>query len=129
MADFSARMEAMGLKTHISAGRNTTIVGLIGDTSRIDAEKLKSESIVSDVKRVTEPYKKANRKFHEADTVVDVPDAGSEANFFQVIAGPCSWKAPRRWHRPRQSVRASGAGLLRGGAFKTAHLSVRLSGA
>lgn len=118
VADFSARMEAMGLKTHISRGENTTIVGLIGDTSRIDAEKLKSESIVSDVKRVTEPYKKANRKFHEADTVVDVAGRRFGGEFFQVIAGPCSVESAAQMAQAAQSVRASGAGLLRGGAFK-----------
>lgn len=118
VADFSARMEAMGLKTHISRGENTTIVGLIGDTSRIDAEKLKSESIVSDVKRVTEPYKKANRKFHVQDTVVDVAGRRFGGGFFQVIAGPCSVETDRQMAQSAQCVRASGAGLLRGGAFK-----------
>ncbi len=115
---FSKRMEALGFKTHLSRGENTTIVGLIGDTSRLDPEKLKSEELVSDVKRVSEPYKKANRKFHTHDTVIDVRGRKFGGGFFQVIAGPCSIESAGQMELVSECVKKSGAGLLRGGAFK-----------
>jgi 3-deoxy-7-phosphoheptulonate synthase len=117
-AEFIERMGAMGYKTHLSRGENTTIVGLIGDTSRLDTEKLRSEAIVSDVKRVTEPYKKANRKFHESDTVIDIKGRKLGGGNFQVIAGPCSVEDEEQIGKVAESVLTSGAGLLRGGAYK-----------
>ena len=111
-------MEALGFKTHISRGENTTIVGLIGDTSKLEPDKLKTDEVVWDIKRVSEPYKKANRKFHTDDTVVNVRGRKFGGGHFQVIAGPCSVESAGQMGEVSESVKASGAGLLRGGAFK-----------
>ncbi|MDP4110414.1 MAG: 3-deoxy-7-phosphoheptulonate synthase [Bacillota bacterium] len=118
VGEFIRRMETLGLKTHLSRGENTTIIGLVGDTSMLEPEKLKSEEIVSDVKRVSEPYKKANRKFHTDDTIIDVRGRKIGGGYFQIIAGPCSVEDEEQMSAVSKSVKASGAGLLRGGAFK-----------
>ncbi len=108
----------MGLSTHISEGEYHTIIGLIGDTSKVDVDLLESLSIIEMVKRITEPYKKANRKFHEEDTVVDVAGVKVGGGNFQIIAGPCSVETREQILSIAQSVKESGASLLRGGAFK-----------
>ncbi len=110
--------ETMGMKIHFSQGMNTTLMGLVGDTTRIDIDKVASLDIVEEVKRIQEPYKKANRKFHPQDTVVDVNGVKIGGGNFQVIAGPCSVETPEQICEVANSVKASGAGLLRGGAFK-----------
>ena len=107
-----------GLETHVSHGENETIIGLVGDTTRIDPFLLESMDIVERVQRVSEPFKKANRKFHPADTVVDcghgVKIGGGQ---FQVIAGPCSVEGDNLVRIARRA-RAAGATMLRGGAYK-----------
>ena len=107
-----------GLETHVSHGENETIIGLVGDTTRIDPFLLESMDIVERVQRVSEPFKKANRKFHPADTVVDCGH-GVEigGGHFQVIAGPCSVEGDNLVRIARR-VRAAGATMLRGGAYK-----------
>ena len=111
-------IEDRGFKTNVSQGDNETIVGIIGDTTRIDPFLLESMDIVDRVQRVTEPYKLANRKFHPEDTVVDcghgVLVGGGN---FQVIAGPCSVEGDNLIKIAR-AVKAAGATMLRGGAFK-----------
>lgn len=111
-------IEERGFKTNVSQGDNETLVGIIGDTTRIDPFILESMDIVERVQRVSEPYKLANRKFHPEDTVVDcgygVLVGGGH---FQVIAGPCSVEGENLIQIAR-SVRAAGATMLRGGAFK-----------
>ena len=86
-----AWLKAMGFDVHMSVGSHQTLLGLIGDTSTVDIDVLKSLEIVENVKRIQEPYKNANRKFHEEDTVVDC-GAGVKigGGNFQIIAGPCS---------------------------------------
>ena len=107
-----------GLETHVSHGENETIIGLVGDTTRIDPFLLESMDIVERVQRVSEPFKKANRKFHPADTVVDCGHGVKiGGGHFQVIAGPCSVEGDNLARIARR-VRAAGATMLRGGAYK-----------
>ena len=82
--------ESMGLSCHVSQGEFHTIIGLIGDVSKVDIEMLESLSIVERVTRISDPFKKANRKFHEEPTVVDVSGVKIGGGHFQIIAGPCS---------------------------------------
>lgn len=113
-----AGIEQMGLSCHCSTGTQTTIVGIIGDTSRVDVDAVRANDIVEDVKRVSEPYKAANRKFHPEDTVIDVDGARIGGPFFSVIAGPCSVESEEQMIAVAEEVKKSGATLLRGGAFK-----------
>ncbi len=108
----------MGLEVHISHGKEVTILGLIGDTSRVDTELLGSLEIVDSVKRVSDPFKQANRKFHPADTVVEVGNVKIGAGNFAMIAGPCSVETEEQIIEVAQAVKVSGADILRGGAFK-----------
>ena len=111
-------VESLGLKTNYSEGQETTVVGLVGDTSRVDIDALKANEIVEDVKRISEPYKKANRRFHPADTIVRAGGVPIGEGFFNVIAGPCSIESEQQLCSIAQEVKKSGATLLRGGAFK-----------
>ena len=108
----------LGLSYHFSQGASTTIIGLIGDTSKLDMDSIRANELVSDVKRVSEPYKAANRKFHPNDTIINVGEAVIGGNSFGVIAGPCSVESEEQIIEVAQAVKKSGAKLLRGGAFK-----------
>ena len=108
----------MNLDVHISEGAEVTILGLIGDTSRVDMELLSSLEIVDTVKRVSEPYKQANRTFHPEDTIVEIGDVKIGGGHFAMIAGPCSVESEEQIISIAQEVKASGAQILRGGAFK-----------
>ena len=104
---------------HISEGIQQTIIGLIGDTSHIDIDIIKQFDIVEDVKRIQEPFKNANRKFHPLDTVVEVgPGVKVGGGSFAVIAGPCSVESEEQIIAVAEAVKKSGADMLRGGAFK-----------
>jgi len=113
-------LKDQGFDTHVSAGKQQTIIGLIGDTTQVDIDLIRSLDAVEDVRRVTEPYKNANRKFHPRDTVVEVGEAGVKigGGHFQIIAGPCSVESREQIITVAKSVKASGATILRGGAFK-----------
>ncbi len=111
-------LEEHGVKVHVSIGENHTILGLVGDTSQIDVEMIKLLDIVQDVKRVSEPYKKANKKFHPEDTIIEIGDAKIGGGNFAVIAGPCSVESKSQIIEVAQRVKEAGAQLLRGGAFK-----------
>ena len=111
-------LKAMKLDVHISEGAEVTILGLVGDTSRIDMELLKSLEMVETVKRVSEPYKQANRKFHPKDTVIEVGNAKIGGGHFAMIAGPCSVESEEQIVGIAMAVKQSGANILRGGAFK-----------
>ena len=111
-------LETQGVQVHVSQGSEYTILGLVGDTSHIDMELLASLEIVQSVKRVSEPFKKCNRKFHPEDTVVNAGGVSVGGGHFAVIAGPCSVENHDQIIGIAQSVKASGAKLLRGGAFK-----------
>ena len=111
-------LKRMNLDVHVSDGKEVTILGLIGDTSRVDMELLSSLEIVETVKRVSEPFKQANRKFHPKDTIIEVGDAKIGGGHFAMIAGPCSVESEEQIVEVAQAVKASGANILRGGAFK-----------
>ena len=110
--------EEQGVKVHVSNGEFQTVLGLIGDTSRIDAELVESLDIIESVKRISEPYKKANRKFHPEDTIVEAGGVKFGGGHFAIIAGPCSVETPEQITYVAQRVKESGAAMLRGGAFK-----------
>ena len=114
-----AWLESYGVRTHISEGEFQTVVGLVGDTTRIDTDLISGLDIVQSVTRISEPFKKANRKFHPDDTVVQVTDqVAFGGGHFQLIAGPCSVETEDQVETIARAVKASGAGMLRGGAFK-----------
>ena len=114
-----AWLESYGVRTHISEGEFQTVIGLVGDTTRIDTDLISGLDIVQSVTRISEPFKKANRKFHPDDTVVRVTDqVAFGGGHFQIIAGPCSVETEDQVETIAKAVQASGAGMLRGGAFK-----------
>ena len=108
----------MGVEAHISVGAHQTIVGLVGDTSKVDINVIRALDIVEDVKRIQEPFKNANRKFHPEDTVIEVGETKIGGGHFAVMAGPCSVESEEQICAVAQAVKASGATILRGGAFK-----------
>ena len=111
-------VEKLGLKVHLSEGENTTIIGLVGDTSKVDIDLIRTLDIVESVTRVQEPYKNANRKFHPADSIIDVNGCKFGGNHFQIIAGPCSIESEKQVIEVAMACKKAGATLLRGGAFK-----------
>ena len=111
-------MEAQGLSIHQSQGVNTTLLGIVGDTSKVDIEKIQALDVVAQVKRIQEPYKSANRKFHPQDTVIDIRGKKIGGGHFQVAAGPCSVESREQLMTIADQVKDAGAGILRGGAFK-----------
>ena len=112
-------LESYGVKTHISEGEFQTVIGLVGDTTQIDTDLISGLDIVQTVTRISEPFKKANRKFHPDDTVVRVTEeVAFGGGNFQIIAGPCSVESEDQVETIARAVKQSGAGMLRGGAFK-----------
>ena len=111
-------LKRMDLDVHISEGSQDTVLGLIGDTSRVDMDLLASLDIVRTVKRVSEPYKQVNRKFHPMDSIIEVGNAKIGGGNFAMIAGPCSVETEEQIISVAPSVKAAGATILRGGAYK-----------
>ncbi len=111
-------LKSQKLNVHISEGQFQTVLGLVGDTSQLDMDLVASLDIVDSVKQVTDPFKCCNRKFHPADTVVEVGDVKIGGGHFAMIAGPCSVESEEQIVSIAKAVKASGAQLLRGGAFK-----------
>ncbi|MBO7333582.1 MAG: 3-deoxy-7-phosphoheptulonate synthase [Lachnospiraceae bacterium] len=111
-------LKGMGLGVHISEGEYQTVLGLIGDTAKVDMELIDSLDIVDSVKRVSETFKCCNRKFHPDDTVVNIGDVKVGGGNFVLIAGPCSVENEDQIVSVAKDVKAAGANLLRGGAFK-----------
>ena len=122
MQDFIRQWEQRGYGVHISRGEETTILGLVGDTTKLNMENVIANPIVEDVKRVTAPYKMANRAFHPDNTVIAVGTGGDAVSFggdtVPVIAGPCSVESEEQVVAIAKAVKKAGAKLLRGGAFK-----------
>ncbi|SEW30519.1 3-deoxy-D-arabinoheptulosonate-7-phosphate synthase [Ruminococcaceae bacterium KH2T8] len=110
--------EKQGLRVNESKGEYCTVLGLIGDTTRIDTDLLQGLDIIESVTRISEPFKKANRKFHPEDTVVDIGGVKIGGGNFAVMAGPCSVENEEQIIETAKAVKAAGATLLRGGAFK-----------
>ena len=113
-----AWLKSQGLDVHISEGKDYTVLGLVGDTSRVDPDLLASLEIVQNVRPVSEAYKKCSRKFHPDDSVITAGPAAIGGGNFCMIAGPCSVESREQIIEIAQRVKASGAGILRGGAFK-----------
>ena len=111
-------LESQQLTVHLSKGEYTTILGLVGDTSKIDIELLENLEIVEKVKRISEPFKSANRKFHPTDSIIDVSGVKIGGGNFAFIAGPCSVESEAQIIDVAKRVKEAGATLLRGGAFK-----------
>ena len=108
-----------GVQVNTWVGTHSTVLGLIGDTTPIDAEYIEAQDFVESVKRVQEPYKKANRKFHPDDTVITLPGGQKiGGGGLALIAGPCSVESEEQICGIAESVKKSGAQFLRGGAFK-----------
>jgi len=126
LQEFLGMLKAKGMGIHLSQGENTTIVGLVGDTVSINEESLKAHHLVSQVMRVQEPYKKANRKFHPDDTLIAIGENAKSksskftigGSSFAVMAGPCSVESEEQLMGIGEAVKKSGAQFLRGGAFK-----------
>ncbi len=111
-------LEQYHVKVNIVNGSHTTILGLIGDTSKIDIENVAAKEVVESVKRVQEPYKNANRKFHPDDTIIEVNGRKIGEGYMNVIAGPCSVESEEQICEVARRVKQAGASFLRGGAFK-----------
>ncbi|MBS5480027.1 MAG: 3-deoxy-7-phosphoheptulonate synthase [Acutalibacteraceae bacterium] len=118
--DFSRQLESQnGVKVNAWYGEHSTVLGLLGDTAAVDIEYIGAQDIVQSVKRVQEPYKKANRKFHPDDTVIDLGHGSAiGGGKLGIIAGPCSVESEEQILSVASDVKASGAAFLRGGAFK-----------
>ena len=113
-----AWLKSLNIAIHPSEGATHLVLGLVGDTSVVDIDLLRALDIVEDVKRVQEPYNNANRKFHEEDSVIPVGNTQVGGGVFSVIAGPCSIESEEQVCLIAAAVKASGATMLRGGAFK-----------
>ena len=111
-------IRSVGLDVHISRGEYQTVLGLIGDTAKIDGDLLAGLEVVESVTRISEPFKSANRKFHPDDTVVKVGDTSVGGDIFTFIAGPCSVESKEQLIGIAREVKRLGATMLRGGAFK-----------
>lgn len=117
--EFTAKIEARGFKTFLSTGTEHTVVCLIGNTATIDLDTVVQTNVIVEYgKRVTEPYKAVNRTVHPEDTIVNAGGVLFGTGMFQVISGPCSVESEEQIIEVAKSVKASGATLLRGGAFK-----------
>ena len=112
------QIRSQGVEIHYSRGTQETILGLVGDTTHVDEDWLRASGVVADVRRVSEPYKLANRRFHPEDTRVDAGGRTIGEGTFTVIAGPCSVESEAQLLEVAQAVKKSGATCLRGGAFK-----------
>ncbi len=113
-----AYFEAKNFTVGVTVGVDCTILGLVGDTTALDMGKIQQFDVVERVARISEPYKKANRKFHPEDTVVDVSGVRVGGEHFAVMAGPCSIESREQIVQIAADVQEAGAGILRGGAFK-----------
>ncbi|MFR2716714.1 MAG: 3-deoxy-7-phosphoheptulonate synthase [Anaerococcus obesiensis] len=117
--DLIKEIEDMGLKVSKAVGFKTTILGLLGDTSKVSKDDMKSKSVVDDVIRIQEPYKKANRKFHPEDTIITLENGTKiGGGSFVYMAGPCSVESEEQIISIAKKIKKSGATILRGGAFK-----------
>ncbi len=118
LSGFTDWLKAQGLNVHISKGEFQTVIGLIGDTTRLDADLIASLEMVDSVKRVSDPFKSANRKFHPDDSVIDCSGVKIGGGSFAVMAGPCSVESEKQLTGIAREIKASGCTMLRGGAFK-----------
>ncbi len=113
-----SRIKSMGLDVHISVGVDTTIVGLVGDTTKLDRLYFSSYDIVQNVLKVTEPFKQANRMFHPDDSIIEVNSRKIGEGYFVIISGPCSVESEEQIVSIAKELKKTGASFLRGGAYK-----------
>lgn len=113
-----ASLKSKGVDIHFSEGEYTTLFGIVGDITKINQQALEAVDIVAEVKRISEPYKLVNRKFHSDDTSIRVGNGVIGGGTFGVIAGPCSVESPEQIIGVAKRMKAAGAKFLRGGAFK-----------
>lgn len=118
IVDIVEYLDAYNVSVSVTKGEHTTILGLVGDTTSVDQDAVLSFPFVEDVKRIQEPYKAANKKFHPEPTIVDVNGIKIGGGNFQVIAGPCSVESEEQMIEVAKAVQKSGATMMRGGAFK-----------
>lgn len=118
MGSLISWFEEQGVTVSVTKGEYQSIIGLIGDTSKLDVELIESLDIVEAVKTVSDPFKKANRKFHPENTVIPVSNTSVGGDIFTMIAGPCSVESEEQIIEVANAVKAAGATMLRGGAFK-----------
>ena len=118
IVDIVEYLDAYNVSVSVTKGEHTTILGLVGDTTSVDQDAVLSFPFVEDVKRIQEPYKAANKKFHPEPTIVDVNGIKIGGGNFQVIAGPCSVESEEQIIEVAKAVQKSGATMMRGGAFK-----------
>lgn len=111
-------LNRMGVEVHTMTGADRIILGLVGDTENVDVDLVQGLDFVQKVVRVKEPYKSSNRKFHPTDTVIDVCGVKLGGGNFAAIAGPCSVESTQQICGIAKEVKAAGASILRGGAFK-----------
>ena len=116
--ELKQQLMAQGLKLHLSEGINTSLIGLIGDTTEVSEDWLNALDVIESVKRIKEPYKKASKKMHPLPSVFDIEGKKIGGEYFQVIAGPCSIETREQMTEVAHQVKNAGAGFLRGGAFK-----------
>lgn len=116
--NLTALLKSKNITPHVSVGEVHTIIGCVGDVSRVDTGLIEALDAVESVQRVQDPYKAANRKFHPADSIVDCGGCKVGGGHFQVIAGPCSVESEEQLLGIARAVKAAGATMLRGGAFK-----------
>ena len=116
--ELKQQLMAQGLKLHLSEGINTSLIGLIGDTTEVSEDWLNALDVIEAVKRIKEPYKKASKKMHPLPSVFDIQGRKIGGEYFQVIAGPCSIETREQMTEVAHQVKNAGAGFLRGGAFK-----------
>lgn len=116
--ELSRSISSMGVQVNKVVGSEATILGIVGDTSNVDMKVLEANENVERVMRVSEPYKKANRKFHPDPTIVKVGDTEVGGKQITLIAGPCSVESEAQIVSVAKAVKNSGATMLRGGAFK-----------
>ena len=111
-------LKSHGIEPHVSVGAHITLIGCVGDVSHLDIDLVQALDVVESVQRIQEPYKAANRKFHPDDSVIDCSGHPIGGGHFQVIAGPCSVESEEQMLGIARAVKAAGATMLRGGAFK-----------
>ena len=111
-------LKTQGLDVHVSKGSEHTVIGLIGNTAKIDDDLILGLDMVEAVKRISEPFKSANRKFHPDDSIIKVGNTSVGGDDFAIMAGPCSVESEEQVMEIAKAVKAAGATMLRGGAFK-----------
>ena len=116
--DIVSKIKGAGLNTHMSKGQSRHIIGVVGDINKINIDQIANHACVDDIRRVSEPFKAVNRKFHPQDSIIKVGDSVIGEGTFSVIAGPCSVESEEQIVGIAESVKASGAKFLRGGAYK-----------